>query len=250
MSVRKTVKTVQACCAQAAACVKNVSVTAAGVRTVITAENVQILVSAEEAVRNVPQSVRIVMRNAPIVRMRKSAADAMFVRIAPGAKGISAITVKPVSIVQSLSVIAEEAVPSVPLFVKAVRNNVKTAEIYAKNAVIVPIASAARAGVINVTSAVSVSSPVNAEAAASPVLYFVRNAEKNVTDVHRMKCADPVWFAGIVPVIIAETAECVRIVPMCVPADMAVMNALLCVIGVTKPVKTVVMNYVSIVRPA
>lgn len=42
------------------------------------------------------QFVRIVMKNARIVRMRKSAADVMFVRIALAEKEASAITVKPV----------------------------------------------------------------------------------------------------------------------------------------------------------
>ena len=43
--------------------------------------------------------------------------------------------------------------------------------------------------------------------------------------VRQMKCADPAVFAGIVPVIFAETAECVGLVPTCAAADMDAMNA-------------------------
>ena len=96
------------------------------------------------------------MKNVPTVQMRKSAEDAMFVRNVPVGKVISVITVKPVSIVQNMSVIAEEAVQNVPRFVKVVRNNVKTAEPYVKNVVTVPIVPVEKDGVITVTSAVSV----------------------------------------------------------------------------------------------
>ena len=62
----------------------------------ITVANVWKPVFVAAAVRNVRQFVRIVMKNAPIVRMQKSVADVMFVRIALAEKETSAITVKPV----------------------------------------------------------------------------------------------------------------------------------------------------------
>ena len=70
-------------------------------------------------------SVRIVMKNAPTVRMWRSAEAAMSVRTVLEEMEVFVITVRPVSIVQNISATAEQAVQSVRPCVRTVMKNVQ-----------------------------------------------------------------------------------------------------------------------------
>ena len=97
-----------------------VSVMPAGVMTATTVGNASKYVSAEADVPTVQPSALNVMKNVPIVEMLKSAADVISVKTVQVEKDISAITVKPASIVQHIFAIAETVVLNVARYAKVV----------------------------------------------------------------------------------------------------------------------------------
>ena len=73
----------------------------------------------------VRQSVRIAMKNAPTVRTLRSVEAAMSVRTVLEEMEVFVITVRPVSIVQNISVTVERVVQSVRPCVRTVMKNVQ-----------------------------------------------------------------------------------------------------------------------------
>lgn len=77
---------------------------------------------------NVQWCARIVMKPVQSVLPKKSAADVILVKNVPEETETSAITAKPVSIVQSISVFAVRDVTDVRFFVPNAENSVKTVQ--------------------------------------------------------------------------------------------------------------------------
>ena len=173
-----------------------------GVTTVITVANVWKSATVEAVVQAVRQCVRIAMKNAPTVRTLKSAEGAMFVRTVLEEMEVFVITVRLVSIVQNISVIAEQAAQSVKLSARTVMKNVQAALTMrsVEDAMSVRTVPEEMEASVTAVEPVSIVQNISAivEQAAQSVQPSVRIVMKNVQNAPMMRSVEAVMSVWIV----------------------------------------------------